>query len=104
MSEPTQDLNQAPFIWKGNELKTLGDIMDAVDACATAEQTRELRDAYRAVNQWADDNLGYLTGYYDERRGAELREWMQVQHPIFGSNTPTAEQAFAAGVESGSQS
>lgn len=45
----------------------------------------------------AKENIGYICGYY----GPDMAEFwypaIQTQHPIFGSKTPTAEEAFNIG-------
>lgn len=43
-------------------------------------------------------NVGYWTGYYDSETRARCHELYGFGHPIFGTETPTPEEAFAAGV------
>jgi len=99
-----------PFIWKGKDLKKLGDIGDAVaaiiklpDAEAKTE-AQAFMDTYRASVDAPDivaSNIGYLSGYYDIPEMKRIQEIFLVVHPVFGSVVPTAEQAFNAGVKIG---
>jgi len=99
-----------PFIWKGKDLKKLGDIGDAVaaiiklpDAEAKTE-AKAFMDTYRASVDEPEivaSNIGYLSGYYDIPEMKRIQEIFLVVHPVFGSVVPTAEQAFNAGVKIG---
>ena len=42
-------------------------------------------------------NLGYYAGYYDSATMARVNRLYKCAHPVFGTTTPTAEEAFAAG-------
>jgi hypothetical protein len=44
-------------------------------------------------------NLGYFAGYYDDETMARVNRLFRTTHPIFGGTTPTAEEAFQAGVK-----
>lgn len=41
-------------------------------------------------------NIGYYAGYYDAVTSARVHELFDCVHPIFGKQTPTAEEAFEA--------
>ena len=43
-------------------------------------------------------NVGYWTGYYDSETRVRCHELYGFGHPIFGTETPTPDEAFAAGV------
>lgn len=43
-------------------------------------------------------NLGYFSGYHPEEKRKRFMEVFGIEHPIFGSKTPTAEEAFQMGV------
>jgi hypothetical protein len=47
----------------------------------------------------AKSNLGYWSGYYSHDERLDFQEIFGIEHPIFGSKTPTAEEAFRMGVE-----
>jgi len=83
--------------WKGKELVTYGDIMDAILACETPEEMRACMDAYRAENPHADGSIGYMTGYYDNETAKRVKRWLGVRHPIFDGHDPTPKEAFGAG-------
>jgi len=88
------------------EITTLGEMMDEmcrIDALPEPERKQEamaFMTAYRAENQYADANIGYLTGYTDTQRMARLQELFEVSHPIFGSAIPTPQEAFEKGMAS----
>jgi hypothetical protein len=84
--------------WKGHELVTIGDLMDhGIDACATREEAEEFMKQYRAEEPHAYANVGYLSGYYSSERMAQIQDWFQTSHPIFGRSQPSAEEAFETG-------
>jgi len=88
--------------WKGNELKTAGDLMDkGIDRCDTPEEAQEFMKLYRAENEFADKNIGYLSGYYSPDKMAEIQKWFGVEHPIFGGAIPTPIEAFKMGKKIG---
>jgi hypothetical protein len=52
--------------WKGEEILTTGDLCyKGIDKCDTPEEAQEFMELYRAENDHADENIGYLSGYYD---------------------------------------
>lgn len=91
------------LFWKGKELKTAGDIMEAVTKTQTKEECLEFMEFYRKDCEFADENIGYMLGYYDQETAVRVREWLgpSVNHPIFGNKFPTPEEAFKAGLELG---
>lgn len=70
-------MSDGALIWRGRELWNFGHLRDALDACATAEEAIEFRNAYRQISRDADKNLRHLTGHLDPQRGAELRGWLR---------------------------
>lgn len=86
-------------IWKGKEVRTLGDLVDAIAALESREEAQEFIAGYRQVEQHADVNAGYVTGYLDRSDAERLREWMGTPHPVFGMKSPDAPTAFAAGLQ-----
>ena len=46
----------------------------------------------------AKSNLGYWSGYYSHDERLSFQNIFDIEHPIFGSKTPTAEEAFEMGV------
>jgi hypothetical protein len=47
----------------------------------------------------AKSNLGYWSGYYSHDERLDFQEIFGIEHPIFGSKTPTAKEAFEMGVK-----
>jgi hypothetical protein len=88
-----------PHIRKGTEIKTIGDLIDAMCALGSPDEAQKFMAGYVAVNKHAHANVGYCTGYLDNERGQQLREWCQAAHPIFGMGTPTVGEALTAGEE-----
>lgn len=98
MTEKSSSATPSPaFVWRDKPRVTIGDLTDAMEECTTVEEAREFMSAYRTFTPHADVNIGYLTGYYGHTEAARLRDWFQVEHPIFGKTTPTVEQALEAG-------
>lgn len=92
------DYTAVPLVWKGAELRTMGDTMDALLACKTREEAQDFMATYKAVNEHARENVGYALVYYvDGQRLRELQEWCAALHPIFGATVPSAAEAFEAG-------
>lgn len=88
------------FIWKGKELKSMGETMAAAIACKTRAEAKTFMKFYREVTPHADDNIGYMSGYYDTQTAVRILDWFEVEHPVFGKRTDVpAEEAFKAGQE-----
>ena len=86
--------------WKGKELITIGDLMrHGIDTCETPEEAQRFMELYRAENQHADRNIGYLSGYYDVEDMKRIQQWFCVKHPIFGGTVPSPTEAIGAGAQ-----
>lgn len=84
--------------WKGKDIETYGEIMDyGIDQCHTKEEAAEFLALYRLETEHADDNIGYISGYYGPERMHEVQELFNLTHPVFGDKTPSADEAFKAG-------
>ena len=84
--------------WKGQELTTIGDLCTfGIEKCDTPDEAQEFMRLYRTENTHADENIGYLSGYYGPETMRRIQEWFGVSHPIFGTSVPSPEEAFAAG-------
>jgi hypothetical protein len=70
--------------WNGKTIRTAGDLFDAAASCATQEQADAFLTGYRAENEHADANLGYVIGYGDEVTRERLYGLFRIGHPIFG--------------------
>ena len=86
------------MIWHGTRLDTIGDLLDAACTVRTRDEGQEFMRLYRAECKYADENIGYLSGYCDRKTMARIQDLCGVSHPIFGRSTPTPEEAFEAGV------
>lgn len=91
------------MIWKNRTLSTIGDLMNAISPIDTDEEAAEFMAAYRSAEgeEVADANIGYLSGYFSRDRMREIQQRFGVTHPVFGTDTPTAEEALAKGIEWG---
>jgi len=88
------------MIWKGHELKTVGDLMThGIDACLNRQEAQQFIAEYAAENVYARENIGYLAGYYSQEKAQQIYDWFDVSHPIFGRKNPNFEEAFQAGVQ-----
>ena len=87
--------------WNGKDLKTTGDLVDAMSAIMAiedaADQADEFMTLYRVDSEHADVNIERLTGYFSRDRANLARNLFRVKHPIFGTTNPTLEDAFQAG-------
>ena len=88
------------MFWKGKELKTMGDIMQIIEKCDSPDEAQEFMNIYRSENPYADKNIGYISGYFDNKTMARIQSLFCVSHPMFGSVIPTPEEAFEMGVNS----
>jgi hypothetical protein len=86
------------MIWRDVELKTIGDLMKyGIDTCSNREEAEEFMRVYRAECEHADENIGYLSGYYGPEEMQRIQDWFGVAHPFFGRSVPSPEEAFAMG-------
>lgn len=96
------------MIWQGNDLVTIGDLMNAIEAIyeiADVEERQRTADTfmeqYRAENEHADENIGYLTGYFGRGTMVAMLRLFKTAHPVFGppalADTVTQEGAYASG-------
>jgi hypothetical protein len=72
------------MIWNGKTISTAGDLFDAAASCTTQQQADEFLTAYRAHNEHADQNLGYIIGYGDDATRNRLYGLFRLNHPVFG--------------------
>ena len=72
--------------WKGKELKTAGKLMSAILKCKDKKEAQKFMKLYRAENESADSNIGYMSGYYDPETARKIKEWCNVKHPIFDTD------------------
>lgn len=82
----------------------IGSLLDLCCKVKKQEDAKLLLERYRAINQYADQNLGYIFGYCGAETRQRLYSLFPVNHPIFGSgfgrgNEPTPTEAFNKGVE-----
>jgi hypothetical protein len=47
------------------------------------------------------ENIGYNTGYGDNKLADKVMEFYECEHPIFGKKHPTAEEALRMSIEVG---
>ena len=85
------------LIWKEKELRTIGEIGDALCALESRDEAQEFMKAYSAVNVHAYVNVGYISGYYDSETMLRIQDWCETAHPVFGRTAPTPEEAFSMG-------
>jgi hypothetical protein len=89
------------MIWKGKEIKTIGDLTNAVGLISSKEEGAEFMSLYRSENAHADENVGYVSGYHDRETMARIQEYCNCSHPIFGRSQPTTKEACEAGKKMG---
>lgn len=102
------------FEWFDQPLKTMGEIFDEAlhiielgDVLLGQEFLDDYGTYLEKLNPGMDgrhiakQNLGYMAGYYDQEVASQVYEFFECAHPIFGTNFPTPEEAFAKGKEWG---
>lgn len=75
------------FVWKGIEISTHGDVLHAMNIIyesGNKEDAQSFTQAYLAENEFARENMGYLTGYEDPDKMVELQKFFKIAHPVFG--------------------
>ena len=72
------------FFWKGKPLGTIGALLDGAVDAEKEEQAPEFLAAYRAANEHADANLGYIIGYLDEDSRRRMYAAYDLTHPTLG--------------------
>ncbi len=71
------------FEWKGKMVNTFGDTMDAMAELENETEGAEFMAIYRSKNHYADENVGYMTGYMDNDVAQRIKKYCKVSHPIF---------------------
>jgi hypothetical protein len=90
------------MIWKGKQIGTIQDAMDALRDIHTKEDAQEYLRLARLDGEYADQNIGYLFGYFNRDRWRELSELFGVLHPVFGDNYGlTDDEIMEMGIERG---
>ncbi len=79
-SAPTE-----PFVWDGEEVGTIRELLDGASKAERDGKAAEFLTAYREVNGYADENLGYVIGYMEpaERR-RQMYAAYDLTHPMLG--------------------
>jgi hypothetical protein len=86
--------------WKGKELKSKGDYVDALQTIVNQALADEFMELARDEDEdHADENIGYMIGYLGAQDQERLYLLCEVEHPIFGRRVDiSAEEAFAMGM------
>jgi len=88
--------------WEGKKLKSIKQVMEAMEKLQSKEEAQLFLAAAREANpQNADSNVGYLTGYMPAERMDQLLEWFGVKHPVFGAKSVGPAEALRMGIEMG---
>jgi hypothetical protein len=107
------------MIYRGRTLTTYGQIGAAAVELAKAgdrEEAERFLEAYASeLHGWkkarvefnqpdgsmgkspmeiARSNIGYLSGYYDHETGQRVRDFFDVDHPVFGRKAPDDPRAL----------
>lgn len=61
------------------------------------DKTQDLEECKKIIHS----NIGYWAGYFEHGMLEKVHEVYGSSHPIFGTTTPTASEAFKMGVEYG---
>ena len=88
------------MIWKGKKIVTYRDMTDAIELIVKTDNREEAQEFMKLAlteNSHARENVGYLSGYFDNETKHRIFELFGVKHPIFGCSDPTFGEAYAAG-------
>lgn len=88
------------FVWKGRQIEKMDDVI-ATGLALKGEEQKEYVKAYCSMGPYARQNIGYVSGYYDSETRAEIQKVFETAHPIFGTSTPSGEEAFKLGQKLG---
>jgi hypothetical protein len=75
-------------IWKGKAITTIGDLGDALTHLQSEEEGQAFMTLYRAQSQYADVNVGYMSGYYDHETMVRIQQFTHTPHPVTGFTPP----------------
>ncbi len=90
---------------------TYGDMMNMVTGARTREEAKKVFDSlvddlvtrHKKTKQEAraitKSNIGYCSGYYDEKTASRVLNLFDTEHPIFGKYYPSPKEAFEKGLE-----
>ena len=92
-----------PFVWKGKKLERYDEIINTALRLKGKEQ-KEYAKAYCARGPYARTNIGYFSGYYDNKTAVKIRKIFEAVHPIFGAGNKTTKEAFELGKKLGKKS
>jgi len=92
------------MIWKGQTLDTIGQYLDAICAIykkGDQQEAIEFTGLYLAENEYALENIGYISGYCEPETMVGILKLFGVRHPVFGGPKEmaamTPERAFEIG-------
>jgi hypothetical protein len=93
------------MFWKGKEIKTIDNAMEALRDIHTKEEAAEYLRLAKEEGPYAEQNIGYLFGYFNRDRWKELSELFGVLHPLFGDNyNLTDDEILQMGIARGEAS
>lgn len=73
--------------WKGEEIITVKDLINKViSKCKDKNEAQEFMQLYRSHTKYADSNIGYISGYFDEAERRRIQDWFGVSHPVIGKD------------------
>lgn len=74
-------------------------------AALVDEEARAMAEFYQINEQEARatllSNIGYVTGYFSHEEADNIMELFDTEHPVFGRQHPSAEEAYRMGHEYG---
>ncbi len=88
----------------GEALKPAMEITDQEDADQYLADYVKYQQSFMSARkdgmtaeQMCKTNLGYFAGYYDREVMSRVNRLFKCSHPVFGTTSPTNEEAFEAG-------
>jgi hypothetical protein len=72
-------------------------------AALVTEEVRAIAEFYHLSEEEARkrllESIGYVTGYLSHDQADHVMELFDTEHPVFGRQHPTAEEAYRLGYE-----
>lgn len=62
--------------WDWSEIKTSGDVMNALEQCQTKFEALQFMNEYKQVNTFAYENVRYMLGYYGGDFEERIKRWI----------------------------
>lgn len=91
------------FKYKDKEFTKWSEIIEFVLNLDSSEQQKVV-DEFSKIGPYALENIGYISGYYDDKTAKKIKQIFRTAHPIFDDPKNKGKSAFEIGLEMGKKS